>query len=111
MTSRNILIKTQSYRAMLSVAFLDARIRSQRRAACHGHGREDRRSVHHLRTTDGEAETVMIVADAKFVRGTSPASQQDLKVGDRVVIHAKPESGMLYATEAKIGERKDSAQH
>jgi hypothetical protein len=56
-----------------------------------------------VKTTDGEAKTVMISSDTKFVRGTSPATQQDLKVGDRVVIHVKPEGGMLHATEVQIG--------
>jgi hypothetical protein len=56
-----------------------------------------------VKTTDGEEKTVMIAPDTKFVRGTSPATPQDLKVGDRVVIHAKPERGMLHATEVQIG--------
>jgi len=64
-----------------------------------------------VKTIEGDAKTVMIVAGTKFVKGSSPAAQQDLKVGDRVIIHAKPEGGMLYATEVKIGERKDPAQH
>jgi hypothetical protein len=39
----------------------------------------------------------------KFVRGTAEATQKDLKVGDRVVIHAMPMGDMLHATEVKIG--------
>lgn len=49
----------------------------------------------------------MIVPGTKFVKGTSAATLQDVKVGDRVVIHAKPEGSMLQATEVKIGETKD----
>ncbi len=55
-----------------------------------------------VKTTSGEMKTVMILASTKFVRGTSSATQQDLKVGDRVVIHAKPEGDTLRATEVKI---------
>jgi hypothetical protein len=64
-----------------------------------------------VKTIEGDAKTVMIVADTKFVKGSSPATQQDVKVGDRVVVHARPEGGMLYATEVKIGQKPDSAQH
>ncbi|MGO9275545.1 MAG: DUF5666 domain-containing protein [Terriglobia bacterium] len=64
-----------------------------------------------VKTTDGGMTTVMIVPDTKFVKGTSAASQKDLKVGDRVVIHAKPEGSMLHATEVRIGESKEPAQH
>jgi hypothetical protein len=64
-----------------------------------------------IKTTDGEAKTVMIVADTKFVKGSSPATQKDLRVGDRVVIHAKPEGGMLHATEVKIGTEMKGTPH
>jgi hypothetical protein len=56
-----------------------------------------------VKTADGGAKTVMIAWDTKFVRGTSPATQQDLRVGDRVVIHVKSEGGMLHATQVQIG--------
>ncbi len=64
-----------------------------------------------VKTTSGEVKTVMILASTKFVKGTSSATQQDLRVGDRVVIHAKPEGDMLHATEVKIGETKESMHH
>lgn len=64
-----------------------------------------------VKTTTGELKTVMIVTDTKFVKGASPAAQQDLKVGDRVVVHAKPEGGMLHATEVKIGDAMKGPSH
>jgi len=64
-----------------------------------------------VKTTTGEEKVVMIVATTKFLKGTAAATLQDLKVGDRVVIHAKPEGDMLHATEVKIGVAKDSMQH
>lgn len=57
-----------------------------------------------IKTPKGEEKTVMIIADTKFVKGSVAAKQTDLKVGDRVVIHAKSEQGVLHATEVKIGQ-------
>ena len=64
-----------------------------------------------VKTTTGEVKTVMVLPTTKFVRGSAAATAQDVKVGDRVVIHAKPEGEMLHATEVKIGEAKDSIHH
>jgi len=61
-----------------------------------------------VKTTTGEEKVVMILSTTKFVKGTAPATAHDLRVGDRVVIHAKPEGNMLDATEVKISETKDS---
>ncbi len=56
-----------------------------------------------VKTTTGEVKTVMIAADTKFEKGASAITQQDIKVGDRVVIHAKPQGNTLHATEVRIG--------
>ena len=64
-----------------------------------------------VKTTRGEMKTVMILASTKFVKGTSSAAQQDLKVGDRVVIHAKPEGDMLHGTEVKIADPTQGMVH
>ncbi|MFY9644959.1 MAG: DUF5666 domain-containing protein [Terriglobales bacterium] len=56
-----------------------------------------------VKTTTGEVKTVMILADTKFAKGASTITQHDVKVGDRVVIHAKPQGNMLHATEVRIG--------
>jgi len=61
-----------------------------------------------VKTTTGEEKVVMILSTTKFVKGTAPATAHDLRVGDRVVIHAKPEGNMLDATEVRISETKDS---
>ena len=53
-------------------------------------------------TATGATTVVNIVAATKFVRGGAPATIKDLKVGDRVAIHAKPKAP-LEATEVKIG--------
>lgn len=64
-----------------------------------------------VQTTAGEVKVVMILPTTKFLKGTTAVTQQDVKVGDRVVIHAKPEGNALHATEVKIGAAKDSMQH
>jgi Domain of unknown function (DUF5666) len=64
-----------------------------------------------VKATTGEVKTVMVLPTTKFVRGSAAATAQDVKVGDRVVIHAKPEGEMLNAVEVKIGEAKDSSHH
>jgi hypothetical protein len=56
-----------------------------------------------VKTPTGEVKTVMIVADTKFAKGASTITQQDARVGDRVVIHAKPVGTELHATEVRIG--------
>jgi hypothetical protein len=61
-----------------------------------------------VKTTSVEEKVVMVLSTMKFVKGTAPATAHDLRVGDRVVIHAKPAGNMLDATEVKIGETKNS---
>jgi Domain of unknown function (DUF5666) len=64
-----------------------------------------------VKTTTGEVKTVMVLPTTKFLRGSAAVTAQDVKVGDRVVIHAKPEGEMLHATEVKIGGATDSFHH
>ena len=64
-----------------------------------------------VKTTTGQIKVVMIQATTKFLKGTSAITQQDLKVGDRVVIHAKPEGNMLHATEVKVGVATAASLH
>ena len=63
-----------------------------------------------VKTTNGDMKTIMILTDTKFVKGSSPATSKDLKVGDQVVIHAKPEGKMLDAAEVKIGSDKGASR-
>jgi hypothetical protein len=57
-----------------------------------------------VKTTTGEVKVVTILPTTKFLKGTAVATADDVKVGDRVVIHAKPDGNALNATEVKIGE-------
>lgn len=56
-----------------------------------------------VKTTAGAEKTVTVGEKTKFVKGSSPATIQDVKAGDRVVIHARPEGKALQATEVRIG--------
>jgi len=55
-----------------------------------------------VKTQEGD-KTVMVMPTTKFVKGTETITQKDLKVGDRVVIHAMPMGDQLHATEVKVG--------
>jgi len=52
-----------------------------------------------VETTSHEIQNIQITGQTKFVKGGKPASVTELKVGDRVVIHAKPSGEKLEATE------------
>jgi DUF917 family protein len=53
----------------------------------------------------------MVVEGTKFLKNGAAATLKNLKVGDRVVIHAMPMGDMLHATGVKIGEgTKEHAQ-
>jgi hypothetical protein len=63
-----------------------------------------------VNTKEGDTKTVMVTPTTKFVKGTATATQKDLRVGDRVVIHAAPMGEMLHATEVKIGNAPKGAE-
>jgi hypothetical protein len=56
-----------------------------------------------VETTSHQSQTVQVTAQTKFIKGGAPSSLSDLKVGDRVVIHAKASGDKLQATEVKFG--------
>jgi hypothetical protein len=48
--------------------------------------------------------TVLVVASTQFMKSGAAASLQDLKIGDRVVIHAKPNGDKLEASMVDFGK-------
>ncbi|HVO59550.1 MAG TPA: DUF5666 domain-containing protein [Candidatus Binatia bacterium] len=62
-----------------------------------------------VKTKEGD-KTVMVMPTTKFMKGTAAITQKDVKVGDRVVIHAMPMGEMLHATEVKIGTAPAAAE-
>jgi Cu/Ag efflux protein CusF len=56
-----------------------------------------------VQATTGELQTVKVKPDTKIVKSGASATIQDLKIGDKVAIHAKPVNGSLEATEVRFG--------
>jgi Domain of unknown function (DUF5666) len=61
-----------------------------------------------VKATNGASKTVMVMESTTFSKNGAPASQRDLKVGDRVVIHAKPAGETPHATEVRIGQEANA---
>jgi hypothetical protein len=66
-----------------------------------------------VETTDKQLTVVKIAANTSFLKGGAAATLKDLKVGDRVVIHAKPIGTDLVAHEVRFGKTSgtDAATH
>ncbi len=62
-----------------------------------------------VKTTAKDAVIVYTMADTKYEKGGAASSINDLKVGDRVVIHATKMSDKLMATEVRFGVVVNSA--
>jgi hypothetical protein len=56
-----------------------------------------------------EVQIVKIAPDTSFVKSGASATIKDLKVGDRVVIHAKPVGNDLIAHEVRFGKQAPAA--
>ena len=56
-----------------------------------------------VETTSKKTVTVNLSASTKFQKGGSPAALKELKVGDKVVIHATGPEDKLVATEVRFG--------
>jgi hypothetical protein len=59
-----------------------------------------------VKTTDGKTESILRNANTKYVRGGSSAAADDLKVGDRVVVHASPGGNPPTATTIRFSSPK-----
>ena len=59
-----------------------------------------------VKAADGAEKTIMVMDATKFVKNGTAATLKDVKVGDRVVIHAMAMGDMLHATEVKIGKHQ-----
>jgi hypothetical protein len=53
-----------------------------------------------IKTSQGE-ETFVLTPETQFVKDGSPATTQDLKASDRVVVHAKKKAGRLEAVKVQ----------
>lgn len=59
---------------------------------------------------DKQVTVVKIAANTTFLKGGAAATLKDLKVGDRVVIHAKPIGTDLVAHEVRFGTTPPGTQ-
>jgi hypothetical protein len=57
-----------------------------------------------VETMDKQVTVVKIAPNTSFLKAGAAASLKDLKVGDRVVIHAKPIGTDLVAHEVRFGK-------
>jgi hypothetical protein len=64
-----------------------------------------------VETRDHQKVTVAVITDTKFAKGASQASLKDLKLGDRVVIHAAKQGEQLQAHTVRIGTASAAAGH
>jgi preprotein translocase subunit YajC len=62
-----------------------------------------------VETTDKQTTVVKIAANTSFIKNGEAATLKDLKVGDRVVIHAKPIGADLVAHEVRFGKAPATA--
>jgi hypothetical protein len=62
-----------------------------------------------VETQTKEVQVVKIAPDTSFVKSGASATLKDLKVGDRVVIHAKPVGSDLIAHEVRFGKQAPAA--
>lgn len=62
-----------------------------------------------VETQTKELQVVKIAPDTTFVKSGANATIKDLKVGDRVVIHAKPAGSDLIAHEVRFGKPAPAA--
>jgi len=62
-----------------------------------------------VKTLDGSVKVVEFDAQTHFLRGEAAATAKDVRVGDRVVIHAHKHGEEFQAAEVKIGTNATTA--
>jgi Domain of unknown function (DUF5666) len=63
-----------------------------------------------VETTAKTSVTVGVTDKTKFEKSGSPATLKDLKVGDKVVVHAEVSDGKLVAHEVHFGAKAKSME-
>lgn len=61
-------------------------------------------------TTAKETVTLKLLPTTKFVRSGQPATVQDLKAGERVVVHAKQNGTAWEAEQVQFGQTTPAAK-
>jgi len=63
-----------------------------------------------VKTQDGHSVDVSVARDTKFMRGAQPISANDIKTGDRIVVHARKNGEKLIATTVAVGNPREANQ-
>ncbi len=64
-----------------------------------------------VETTDTKTVEVQFVDTTTFLNGSKPANRKDVKVGDRVVIHAVKVKDSLQAHEVRFSHAAPATSH
>jgi hypothetical protein len=64
-----------------------------------------------VETTDKKTVEVQFVDTTTFLNGSKPANRKDVKVGDRVVIHAVKVKDSLQAHEVRFSQAAPATSH
>jgi len=64
-----------------------------------------------VETTDKKTVEVQLTGTTTFMNGSKPADRKELKVGDRVVIHAAKVKDTLEAHEVKFSQGTPASAH
>jgi hypothetical protein len=56
-----------------------------------------------VKANDGHALEFAVTPKTRFVRGTKPARADDVRVGERAVVHGKKAGERVEAVEVKLG--------
>lgn len=64
-----------------------------------------------VETTDKKSVEVQLTDSTTFMNGTKPGDRKDLKVGDRVVIHAMKVKDALQAHEVRFSQATAASTH
>jgi hypothetical protein len=56
-----------------------------------------------VKTSDGHAVAFAVTKETRFLRGARPTRADDVRVGERVVVHGSRNGDGLSASEVKLG--------
>jgi hypothetical protein len=61
-----------------------------------------------VRAADGHSVPFAITPETRFLRGDAPARREDVRVGERAVVHGKSVGERVEAVRVRLGAAKDS---
>jgi hypothetical protein len=96
-------MKSMMILALVGALFTPASSRAHE-AGLHARGTIEEITPHRVvvATKDGKDQTYALDADTKFLRGEAPARREDVRAGERAVVHARRDGGELHATEVRL---------